>query len=242
MRQTYKFITTAAMVFSGILMTVPAMAGPPMGERGNGGGKGPSAVSRTLRPVSSDAMRGGSHQSSRSSRPSGGLDLGRSAGYRGQSAGYGGETPLLNALLGASGNSNSRGNGLENALSELGRNRDRYNYRENQRKREEEYLDLQRTQMITNAVVGVVGILAATQAQKQQGGYYAPAPVCATPAPAGFYETRRTVVQEGYYANQQVWVGEFRDATTGTIVDGHYENHRRWVAPVYQETQVWVAR
>lgn len=247
MRHTHRYITTAALILSGALLAGPALAGPPSFDRAGGGGKGPANVSRTLRAAESGVVRGGSHQSSRSSRPSGGMDSGRNAGYRGQGAGFGGgETPLLNALLGASGNNGYRGgSGLENALSELSRTSDRYNYRETQRKREEEYLDLQRTQMITNAVVGVVGILAATQAQKhqQQGGYYAPAPVqVAAPAPAGYYETQRVLVQDGYYANQQVWVPEYRDPSTGTIIDGHYETHRRWVAPVYQETQVWVCR
>lgn len=216
-----------------------AFAGPPSFQRGSGG-KGPAEVSRTLRTPTSSAgsygnrnSRGGYTGSSRGSAPALRSGLGGS-NYAGLNSG----TPILDALRGSNyGNQGNYGD-LGSVLNELGRVRNQYNYRENQRKREEEYLKLERTQMITNAVVGVVGILAASQAQQryaQPQAYCAPAPV-----PAGHYETRRTLVKDGYYATQQVWVPELRDPTSGAIIDGHYETHRQWVPPVYQETQVWV--
>ena len=123
------------------------------------------------------------------------------------------------------------------------------------RNHHDEFADAYRDAAIANAVVGLVGVIANAACQPRPVAVaapaYAAAPVyAAAPAyaaapvvvqPAGHYEVRRTLVQEGYYENTQVWVPEYNDPATGTIVAGHYETHKRFVPPVYQETQVWVA-
>lgn len=221
-----------SMATMAALLAPAAYAGPPSFERG--GGKGPAQVSRTLRTAQPGVARASSFSSARDNSS-------RGRSYRPSQQGTG--APLLDALRAASGNSGYGGNygrgDLGDVLSELGRARDRYDYRESQRKREEEYLKLERTQMITNAVVGVLGLLAASQAQQRAPVYAAPPTVCA-PVPTGHYETRRMLVKDGHYVAQQVWVPEYRDPASGAVIDGHYETHRQWVAPVYQETQVWV--
>src|SRR5690606_40177315 len=114
------------------------------------------------------------------------------------------------------------------------------NYQHYRREREEEYLKSERTAIIANAVVGIVGALA----QGQQG-YVASAPppvVYQAPAPAGFWQTQRVEVQPGRYQSQRVWVPDQVDPRTNTPIVGHWKEHQVWVPPVYQETQVWVQR
>ncbi len=237
-------------LLAAVILAAPVFAGPPAFSSGNGGGgRGKSEMSRGLR-----SSGGGSHQ-------------GRSTQYRGTGGSRGGSsntpildalrngsgsnTPILDALRGNAGNNRGYGNG--NALRELGRLADDYRYENDRREREEDYYKLERDRMIAGAVVNVVGMIAATQAQRYQTQVYAPAPAytpapCApvyAPAPVcvpprGHYETRREMVCDGHYAEVQVWVPDYRDPATGAIVVGHYETHRNWVAPVYRETQVWV--
>jgi hypothetical protein len=213
-------------------LSAPAFAGPlrPGGDSGSRGKAG-SSVGRSVRGGGDTSFTRGSSGRVRSQDFRGGST--RGSGYRGASS-RGSSTPILDALRDSGGRGGNR-----DSLRELGRWMDDYRDREYYRDREKEYRDANRDAMIANAVVNVVGIIAATQAQKyaQPAPVYAPAPVAS--APAGHYETRRTVVQDGYYATERVWVPEYRDGS-GAIVEGHYENHRRWVPPVYQETEVWV--
>ena len=235
-------LTKAAAMAALVAFLSPAFAGPPASFGGGDGRKADSGRS----------VRGGggsSHQaprlgSGRSNTSRGTSYTGNGGQGRGRSSGS--ATPILDALRESSGN---RGYGNGSGLSELGRLADDYRWDKNRRDREDDYNKLQRDQMITSAVVNVVGIIAASQAQKYQAQAYAPAYApapCVAPAPvyvpqpAGHYETRRTEVQPGGYTTVQVWVAEFRDPHTGAIIDGHYETHRNWVPPVYQETQVWV--
>lgn len=248
-------------LIAALLLAAPVFAGPPTFSSGGGGGssRGKSEMGRGLR-----SSGGASHQ-------------GRATQYRGAGASRGGgslrdfspqrggnsNTPILDALRGGSGsntpildalrngNNGNGGYGNGNALRELGRLADDYRYDNNRRDREEDYYKLERDRMLTGAVVNVVGMIAATQAQRYQTQAYPVAPVYATPAPVyapapvcpprGHYETRREMVSDGHYADVRVWVPEYRDPATGVIVVGHYETHRNWVPPVYQETQVWVS-
>ncbi|MBI1319220.1 MAG: hypothetical protein GC168_09785 [Candidatus Hydrogenedens sp.] len=171
-------------------------------------------------------------------------DAGRILANSRSSKGYSSNTPILDAIRQANGNGRYNGyNGdrLGNALNEAARIRERKNYLDYRNDREEEYLKNERAAIISNAVVGVVGILA----DSQRGGYVQSAPVAACPpppAPAGYWQTQRVVVQPGRYVNQQVWVPDQRDPYSNSVILGHYETHQVWVPPVYQETQVWVQR
>lgn len=240
-----------------LLLAAPVFAGPPTFSRGggDGGGRGKSDIGRSMRALGSSShqgrstqYRGGGSRGGSSSTPI--LDaLRNGGGNRGDRS----NTPILDALRNNAGNGSGYGNG--NALRELSRLADDYRYDNDRREREEDYYKLERDRMLTGAVVNVVGMIAASQAQRYHTQAYPPvapyppvascpppafppAPVC--PAPAGHYETRRVMVSDGHYADVRVWVPEYRDPATGAIVVGHYETHRNWVPPVYQETQVWV--
>lgn len=119
--------------------------------------------------------------------------------------------------------------GLNDRAYDRDRGRDLWDYLGD---REDARADAYRDALIAETIVRVVGIIASNTMQ--------PPPPHAAPAPAGHYETRRTLVREGYWESQQVWVPEQRDPTTGVVVEGHYQVHKRWVPEVYEETQVWV--
>jgi hypothetical protein len=87
-------------------------------------------------------------------------------------------------------------------------------------------------------VVGLVGIIADAATADRRPVYAQPV----NSAPAGYWETRRVLVQEGGYESRRVLVPEQRDPNTGEIIEQHYEVRKRYVPPVYEETQVWVQR
>ncbi len=103
--------------------------------------------------------------------------------------------------------------------------------------REDARSDAYRDAMIADSIVRIVGIIAT--APRTQARYVAPGPYVAAPSP-GHYETRRVIVRAGYWQEEQVWVPEWQDPSSGSVVAGHYETHKRWVPEVYEETQVWV--
>lgn len=111
-------------------------------------------------------------------------------------------------------------------------------YRDN-RHREDEVAKAIRTAAIASAVVGVVGILAASQAQAcpPQAVAVAPAPV-----PRGEYITERVLVSPGHYEDVRVWIPETRDPHGRVLGGGYYELRKRWVPEVYEYRPVWVER
>lgn len=95
--------------------------------------------------------------------------------------------------------------------------------------------DAYRDAAIANAIVNVVGILAASS-QPQ-----VPVALCPPPsAPRGHIERQRVLIQEGRTEEYQVWIPEYTIVETGELVVGHYETRRRAIAPVYEEREIWV--
>lgn len=101
--------------------------------------------------------------------------------------------------------------------------------------------DAYRDAALANAAVGLVGVLVNAHVQ-QQALRTAPVAVAAPVVvqPTGQYATQRTLVRDGYWQEQQVWVPDQYDPGTGATILGHYATQRVWVPPVYQETQVYV--
>lgn len=188
-------------------------------------------------PAAADPGRGRSIRT-----PSGSIGRGVSGAARGISnrSIHGGSSRGASRSVSA----NDFGRGLQNAFRGLGdyNGRSRYGNPYDYRRHDDDMADAYRDAAIANAVVGLVGILVNAAVQPQPVAVATPAYTAAPVVvqPAGHYEVRRTLVREGYYEATQVWVPEYLDQATGTIIAGHYETHKRWVPPVYQETQVWV--
>ena len=237
---THRILSLAsALVFLGGLM--PAMNASAQHRSATAG----RPTMRSPQPSPSRVLAGAANRSSGRSAPSG---LGSS---RGSNLGAALSNGLSRSRSNGLGNSRSLGNGIGNGaiLNQLSRqwgnggygdggygyggNRGPgyYNYRA-----AEEYADAYRDAALANAAVGLVGVLVGAAVQADRPQY-----TTAVPAqPAGHYETRRTLVREGYYESRQVWVPEQVDPRTGEIIDGHHETRRTYVQPVYEETQVFV--
>lgn len=95
--------------------------------------------------------------------------------------------------------------------------------------------DAFRDAAIANAIVNVVGILAASSQPPT------PVALCPPPpAPRGHIERQNVLIQEGRTEEYQVWIPDYTIAETGELVVGHHETRRRSIAPVYEEREIWV--
>jgi hypothetical protein len=226
---TRKLLSVAsALIFLGGFM--PAMdAAAQRGSRAATAGR-PSVrapQSSPSRSISDASHRVNDNRgASRFSSPPGRGNTSGSHSYRPGTGGLG-SGALLNELVNRGGGGLYGNNGY--------RGRDYYNYRA-----AEAQADAYRDAALANAAVGLVGVLVNAAVQEQA---LRTQPVAACPVvtqPTGHYETRRSLVREGYYETRQVWVPEQVDPHTGEIILGHHETRRLWVPPVYEESQVFV--
>lgn len=212
---------------------------------------------RTAPRMSAPSLRSGpAARAPRMSMPSPGRSLGGTSRYTGGSPGRGvsGRLPGMNAPSfgrqdgrGSSGYPGLGGLGRGGLLDTLGygmggypgshgyRGPGYYQYRA-----EKEMADAYRDAAIVNAVAGLVGVVVQSSVQREALRTAVPAQSVAVAQPAGYYETQRVMVQEGRYESRSVWVPERMDPATGAVIEGHYETHRQYVPPVFEESQVWV--
>lgn len=212
---------------------------------------------RTMPRMSAPSLRSGpAMRTPRVSMPSPGRSLGGTSRFTGGSPGRGVSGRLPGMTAPSFGRHDGRGStgypglgspGRGGLLDALGygmggypgsygnRGPGYYHYRA-----QEEMADAYRDAAIVNAVAGLVGVVVQSSVQREALRTAVPAQPVAVAQPAGYYETQRVMVQEGRYESRSLWVPERVDPATGAVIEGHYETHRHYVPPVFEESQVWV--